>query len=465
MTPAAQLRGRLEAVHPGHLAVHQDGGVAAPLHRRERLQPGCRHVDPVSQPFEHLGRHGLIHLIVLDHQHVAPAHGVRRGELVPGDHGLRAAGGHPSQGGEAFPQLFLPSGFHQIGGDTLLPRLTRLPPQACGGEQNDVRGGQGRIIPDHPGQCEAVHARHLHVENGELWRRAPPDLLPQNGQRPRPRLRQQALHAPGGQLLVQHPPVGLVVVHDQRPEVRQAHRGLGQLARFRRLQSGGEPEGAPLPRLADDADLPAHQLDQLLADGESEPGPAEPSRGGRVRLGERLEQPPHGLRGDPQAGVADLEADQRDLVADLDPLHLDNDLSIFRELDGVPGEIDQDLSQPSGVSPRHHRNLRADRADQLQPLGMGPLRHQAGHVLDRIPQIELDAFNIQPPRFDLREVEDVIDDREQGLGGPRGGADEFELLLGERRIAEEIEHADHAVHGCADLVAHRGQEDRLGLGG
>jgi hypothetical protein len=46
----------------------------------------------------------------------------------------------------------------------------------------------------------------------------------------------------------------------------------------------------PSPGLAFDAYLAAHQFHKLLGDRQPEPGPAVLARGGRVRLGERLEQ-------------------------------------------------------------------------------------------------------------------------------------------------------------------------------
>ena len=39
------------------------------------------------------------------------------------------------------------------------------------------------------------------------------------------------------------------------------------------------------------------------------------------------------------------------------------------------------------------------------------------------------------------------------------------LQLAERRVIEDVEHAEHAVHGRAQLVAHVGQEPALGLAG
>ena len=51
--------------------------------------------------------------------------------------------------------------------------------------------------------------------------------------------------------------------------------------------------------------------------------------------------------------------------------------------------------------------------------------------------------------------------------GPRAGngLQVLALLGGQLAAAEEVGHAEHAVHRRADLVAHGGQEPRLGEAG
>jgi hypothetical protein len=60
--------------------------------------------------------------------------------------------------------------------------------------------------------------------------------------------------------------------------------------------------------------------------------------------------------------------------------------------------------------------------------------------------------------FDLREVEHLVDQGEQGLGGGGDGAGISALLLGEVGIEQEARHAENAAHRRSDLVAHRGEE-------
>jgi len=62
------------------------------------------------------------------------------------------------------------------------------------------------------------------------------------------------------------------------------------------------------------------------------------------------------------------------------------------------------------------------------------------------------------PGLDLREVEDVVDDRQQRVGRGPCGREVVALLLGELGVERQLGHPDHAVQRRADLVAHVGEE-------
>ena len=73
------------------------------------------------------------------------------------------------------------------------------------------------------------------------------------------------------------------------------------------------------------------------------------------------------------------------------------------------------------------------------------------------------ALQLDLAGLDLREVEDVVDDRQEGIAGRPDRLGVVALLLVERRVQHQPAHADDRVHRRADLVAHRGQEGALGL--
>ena len=77
-------------------------------------------------------------------------------------------------------------------------------------------------------------------------------------------------------------------------------------------------------------------------------------------------------------------------------------------------------------------------------------------------QAEGDLFELQPVGLDLGQVEDVVDESQQGLARI---LDLVEIILLFRRqlgLQGQVGQADDRVHGGADLVAHVGQEFTLG---
>ncbi len=92
----------------------------------------------------------------------------------------------------------------------------------------------------------------------------------------------------------------------------------------------------------------------------------------------------------------------------------------------------------------------------------GLLLEEVGHVAHLLVQVEVDALDGQLAGLDLREVEQVVDDRQQRFGIGLAAQDLLARVVPERRVAQrEAQHADHAGQRGAHLVAHIGQE--LGL--
>ena len=150
-------------------------------------------------------------------------------------------------------------------------------------------------------------------------------------------------------------------------------------------------------------------------------------------------------------------------VADRVGLDGQRDLPRVGELDRVAQQVQQDLAEPRDVADDDARRARPDVADQLEALLGRPGGHQLQRRLDALVEVERGGLQVHPPRLDLREVEDVVDDREQGLAA---GADDLRvvaLVAGQLGVEQQPAHPDHGVHRRPDLVAHAGEEDRLRL--
>ena len=135
-----------------------------------------------------------------------------------------------------------------------------------------------------------------------------------------------------------------------------------------------------------------------------------------VGLHEGLEETGHRLGRDSDTGVPHLEAQRDALGRILHQVHPHRYLAGLGELDGVADEVGEHLTQPAGVAHQRVGDRLVHHRHQLEALVLGPLCEQLAHGLDRLPQVELQRLELEPPGLDLREVEDVVDDVQQRFG-------------------------------------------------
>jgi hypothetical protein len=93
-----------------------------------------------------------------------------------------------------------------------------------------------------------------------------------------------------------------------------------------------------------------------------------------------------------------------------------------------------------------------------------PQRQRLDHFVDRVRQREGHRLQLDAPRLDLGEVEDVVDDRQERPGLAADHLEALGLRRRQRAVERQLGHADDAVHRRADLVAHVGEEFALGAG-
>ena len=196
---------------------------------------------------------------------------------------------------------------------------------------------------------------------------------------------------------------------DRRRGVRQRRRLAGRPRRGgtccpRRRRRGSRRQRA------------AHRLGEASADREAEAGPAVAPRDRRVDLAERLEQQVHPLRRDPDAGVADVDGERPTAVGAAAGRRPSTDSttspcsvnliafdSRFRTIwRSRPGVADDRLGQ-----------VVAHRVGELDALPRGDRRDDVEGALDGRRSENGSAARSTLPGLDLREVEDVVDDRQQ----------------------------------------------------
>ena len=306
-----QARGSL-AVHHGHLHVHEHHVVAFALQGVERLLAMRSHVYRKTGIAQQLHGDELVQLVVLDQQHRRTPHrgqqclllrvfqaGAASQRLADGGHGLH----------QGLEQHGRADRLDQHRLDALRARRVHDILAPIGRDHEHLRHGAKIQRPDAPRQLDAVHARHMPIQQQQAVRVPLGHRIAHRGQRLLARMHLLGLQAQRLQHVAQHRGGGVVVVHHQHPPPLQcggAKRALRR--RLAQVERHRGPEARALARLAFCPHIPAHQQGQLAADGQAQASAAIAARSRAVGLLEALEQAPHLLGRNADAGVAHLEA-------------------------------------------------------------------------------------------------------------------------------------------------------------
>ena len=323
----------------------------------------------------------------------------------------------------------------------LVTGLTRNPsrPHALGflahffaserGDQHDGRLLLERLVAlDVAAGLQAVHAGHapVHEDDVEGLRGV---LRLDGGDGFGPGCHHLDEFSDGAERLLEDLPRRGVVIHHQHAQVREPlGDNLARALRGADLQPDREEEGAAHPGLAFEPDAPAHQLDQPPADGQPQPGAAVLAGRGRVGLHEWLEELGRLLAGHADAGVAHRELELHLLARAFEQFDVQPDLAALGELDRVVDEVREDLAKAERVAQQMLGNRRRDMGQELQPLVVRLLGGKRRDRADHLVEPEIGRLHVELARLDLGEVQDVVDDAQQGRAGVVDFADVIALL-------------------------------------
>ena len=116
-----------------------------------------------------------------------------------------------------------------------------------------------------------------------------------------------------------------------------------------------------------------------------------------------------------------------------------------------------------GASPtRRRRQALVDEAGDLDALGLRARRQQFDRFLDHGGEREGPRLEVELAGLDLGEIQNLLDQRQQRFAGGLRRLGISHLLGRQRRVEQQVGHAEHAVERRADLVADHRQEARLG---
>ena len=95
--------------------------------------------------------------------------------------------------------------------------------------------------------------------------------------------------------------------------------------------------------------------------------------------------------------------------------HFDNNLPLFSKLYRVTGEVDEDLPQSSRVTTERVGQIRITLKHQFQVLVLTAHHTNGGQVIQHVVQRKGNIFKFEFARFQLRKIEDVVDNGTQGV--------------------------------------------------
>ena len=195
----------------------------------------------------------------------------------------------------------------------------------------------------------------------------------------------------------------------------------GMSARWAAGRRGGRPLPAArsnghvnqnlLPRahLALHPDLAAHQLDELLGDGQAQPAASIGARRRRVGLGEAVEDVRSRLAGDTDAGIADRRRRSSTTASERSPFDSNHHLAASVNLTALPTRFTR-IWRSRPPSPRRTSGMSGAIADgQLEALLVRLFCRDLDRHVDHGAEVEIGDLQPHATRLDLGDVQDVVD--------------------------------------------------------
>ncbi len=334
-----------------------------------------------------------------------------------------------------------------------------------GGDHHDQRQlAAGAQLADAAAGFPTVELGHAPVDEHHVVGAADGDPGGDHGQRLFAACRHVHPPAERGRHFAQHRARSGIVVHHQARQVSQRvhrcwrHAGAG-------IEFQREVEHAALADRALHAQLAAHQRHQALADRQAQAGAAVTARGRGLGLRKAVEDVPALLVRDADAGIADGKAHRQPVAAARHQPRRHHHFAALGELDGVAGQVEQDLLQAQVVADRRCRQRRVDAEQHFHLLGAHVGRQDHRQVAPQFIEAERMRVERQLAGFHLGKVQDVVEQAQQRTGGRAGLGHVILLALVHAGLLQQLQHAQHGVHRRADFVAHIGHELGLGAAG
>ncbi len=177
-----------------------------------------------------------------------------------------------------------------------------------------------------------------------------------------------------------------------------------------------------------------------------------------VGLSERLEQTRLIPLRNTDTRIADLNFNLHLVAADRALFDQDVDVAAFSELNGIPDKVGNDLLQAQRIANDVIRHVIFNVQRQLKAFIVGRVREQRHHFIERTAQRERNTLQDKFARFQLGEVQHVVDDCQQVVGRAFNGVQVIALSRIQLAFQGQAGKANHAIERRTQFVRHIGKE-------
>ena len=106
------------------------------------------------------------------------------------------------------------------------------------------------------------------------------------------------------------------------------------------------------------------------------------------------------------------------------------------KFDGIVDQIGNHLLDPKGVPNNVVRHVVINQRHKVQVFAVGRRGEHNHDFFHNVPELEGNAIQDQLARLNLREIQNVVDDRQKNFGRLAYGAQMISLLAGQRTFEQ-----------------------------
>ena len=121
------------------------------------------------------------------------------------------------------------------------------------------------------------------------------------------------------------------------------------------------------------------------------------------------------FRRDANAGVGHRNRQFHPALIQRAARYADTDAALPGKFECIADQVEQHLAQASGIAQQARRVALCKRGAEREPLGIGARSEERYHIVDRRRQIEFGDLQFHLAGFEARQIENVVDQREQAL--------------------------------------------------